>query len=165
MPVNCLSSRTRPLMDAVDSSNPATDRHRKTGHHEPPRDFRRLIELSRRAATSRDGVLIFDKEIRGFVLWVSPSDWKVSRYKYQSPTDHRSRRLGLGTFPSTTAEEARARALSAAAAVEDGRDPKGDDSDELQRRTMADAFPLYLAERRGKIAPRTMAEYERLWVV
>jgi integrase len=117
------------------------------------------------AATSQDGVLIFDKEIRGFVLRVYPSGRKVFLYKYQSPTDNRSRRLGLGTFPSTTAEEARARALSAAAAVEDGRDPKGDDSDELQRRTMADAFPLYLAERLGKIAPRTMAEYERLWAV
>ena len=133
-----------------------------------------LVKLTKRtvdtakasgAVGDRDGVFLWDSEVRGFGLRVYPSGRKVFLYQYEHPTENRTRRLALGAFPSVTAEDARARAIAAAGLVASGRDPKGDDSDELQRRTMTDAFPLYLAERLGKIAPRTMTEYERLWAV
>jgi integrase len=128
---------------------------------------KRTVEAAKATGTvdDRDGVFLWDSEVRGFALRVYPSGRKVFLYQYQSPTENRTRRLSLGAFPGVSAEDARARAIGAAGVVASGRDPKGDDTDELQRRTMADAFPLYLAERLGKIAPRTMAEYERLWAV
>ena len=118
------------------------------------------------AVGDRDGVFLWDSEVRGFALRVYRSGKKVFLYQYQHPTENRTRRLVLGAFPSVTAEDARARAIAAAGLVASGTDPKGDDTDELQRRSMADAFALYLAERRGKnVKPSTMAEYERVWRV
>jgi hypothetical protein len=139
-------------------------------------------------ASDRDGAFVWDSEVKGFGLRVYPSGKKVLLYQYTNPTENRTRRLVLGQFPAVTVEDARARAILAAGVVASGKDPKGEDSDELQRRTMADVFPLYLAERRAKmpdstaeqtaetttrrakktargkkIAPRTIAEYERVW--
>lgn len=114
-------------------------------------------------SAARDGTFVWDSEVRGFGVRVYGSGKKVFLYQYQSPAENRTRRLTLGAFPAVTAEDARARAIHAAGVVASGRDPKGDDTDALQQRTLAEAFPLYLAERRGKIAPRTMTEYERLW--
>lgn len=113
--------------------------------------------------TERDGVFLWDSEVRGLALRVYPSGRKLFLFQYRSPTDGRTRRLSLGAFPVVTAEAARARAIEAGGAVKGGKDPKGTDTDGLLRTTMAEAFPRYLAERRGKIAPRTLAEYERLW--
>jgi integrase len=116
-------------------------------------------------ADDRSGALVWDTLIPGFGVRVYPSGRRVFFYQYRTPTDNRTRRLVLGAFPTVAADDARARATHAAGQVASGQDPKGDDTDAMQQRTLADVFPLYLAERRGKLAARTLAEYQRLWTV
>ena len=106
---------------------------------------------------------VWDGEVRGFGLRVYTSGRRLFVFQYQMVTGV-TRRLALGEFPAITADHARTLAKAAASQVADGLDPQGDDLDALKGRTMAEVFPDYLAERRGKIAPRTLTEYERVWL-
>lgn len=113
-------------------------------------------------APAKSDRFVWDDEVRGFGLRVYPSGRRLFVYQYQMVTGV-TRRKTLGEFPAITVETARTLAKAAASQVADGRDPQGDDADSLQRRKLAEVFPDYINERRGKIAPRTLAEYERLW--
>lgn len=106
---------------------------------------------------------VWDSEVRGFGLRVYPSGRRLFVFQYVMRATGKTRRIVLGGYPAITADHARDLAQKAAAQVAEGRDPQGTDTDALQRRTLAEVFPEYLNERRGKIAPRTVAEYERLW--
>ncbi len=106
---------------------------------------------------------VWDAEVRGFGLRVYPSGRRLFVYQYVMRATGKTRRVVLGAYPAITADQARELAQRAAAQVAEGRDPQGADPDALQRRTLAEVFPEYLKERDGKIAPRTFAEYERLW--
>ncbi len=126
------------------------------------------IKLTKRAvdatkAPARGEVFVWDAEQRGFGLRVYASGRRVFVFQYQAPNTSATRRLALGTFPSITVDTARTLARRAATDVAEGRDPKGDDADGRGRQVLADVFPDYLKEREGKLAPRTHAEYERVW--
>lgn len=110
-----------------------------------------------------DGYFIWDSEVRGFGLRVYATGRKLFVFQYQSPSDARTRRLALGTFPGLTAEAARVMAQEAAGNVAKGADPKGEQTDGREKKTVANMFPDYLKERDGKVAERTSTEYLRLW--
>lgn len=106
---------------------------------------------------------LWDSEIRGFGLRLYATGTRTFLFQYRAPQAAGTRRIAIGEYPSITVEQARSVARSAAGQLADGKDPKGSDSDVLQRRTLGEVFPEYLAERLGKLAPRTAAEYERMW--
>lgn len=108
---------------------------------------------------------IWDSELRGFGLRLYATGRRTFCFQYRAPETAQTRRIAIGEFPSITVDQARTLARSAAGQLAEGRDPKGTDVDALQRRTLADVFPEYISERRGKLAPRTVAEYERMWSV
>jgi integrase len=84
-------------------------------------------------------------------------------YQYRTPEARRTRRMVLGGYPAITPDQARTLAQAAAGKLAAGADPQGDDTDALQRRTFADVFPEYLAERSAKVAARTAGEWTRVW--
>lgn len=103
---------------------------------------------------------VWDEEIRGFGVRVFSTGTRV--FVYQCRVDGRTVRLKLGVFPSVTVDEARRLAKQAAGTHASGqplRKPAGED----ERHTVAELFPTFLAERVGKLKPRTQVEYERLW--
>jgi integrase len=126
----------------------------------------KAVKLTKRTVDAtkapRSGeTFVWDAQVPGFGLRVYASGRRVFLYQYR--ISGRSRRMVLGGSPSITVDHARDLAIAAAAKVADGTDPQGNDSDALQDKTFADVFPEYLAERRGKLAARTVSEYERLW--
>ena len=122
---------------------------------------KRTVDATTAPATGE--TFVWDSEVRGFGLRVYATGRRLFVYQYQAPISGQTRRLSLGQFPAITADQARTLAQRAASQVADGRDPKGDDVDALQRRTIADVFPEYLTERRDKVATRTAEEWERVW--
>jgi integrase len=124
---------------------------------------KRTVEAAEVAPSVVDGRFFWDSEVRGFGLRVYPTGRKLFVFQYQSPGEQRTRRLTLGAFPALTAETARRMALDAAGSVAKGTDPKGGKTDGREKKTLADVFPDYLAEREGKVAERTSGEYQRLW--
>ncbi|MCC6245723.1 MAG: site-specific integrase [Gemmatimonadaceae bacterium] len=122
---------------------------------------KRTVDATKAPATGE--TFVWDSEVRGFGLRVYPSGRRLFVFQYVMRATGKSRRVVLGGYPAITADQARELAQRAAAQVAEGKDPKGDDTEGLQRRTMGEVFPNYLSERRGKIATRTYAEYERTW--
>ena len=122
---------------------------------------KRTVEASK--ASNAGDQFVWDNEVRGFGLRVYASGRKRFVYQYTSPLIGTARRKDLGGFPDITVEQARKLAKAAAEHVADGVDPQGEDADALANKTLAEAFPDYINERRGKIAPRTLTEYERTW--
>lgn len=120
---------------------------------------KRTVDATKAPATGE--TFVWDTQLPGFGLRVYASGRRIFVYQYRIAG--RSRRLVLGASPAITAEQARDLALSAAAKVANGTDPQGTDTDALARRTIAEVFPEYLAERAAKLAPRTAAEWERVW--
>lgn len=106
---------------------------------------------------------LWDAEVRGFGLRIYASGRRAFVFQYRAPDTRQSRRLAIGDFPAITVDQARALAQKAAGLIAQGVDPKADNFDALQRRTLAEVFPEYLNERIGKLAQRTSAEYLRLW--
>lgn len=106
---------------------------------------------------------VWDSEIRGFGLRLYASGRRLFLFQYQAPATDTTRRLALGEYPAITVDQARQLAQRASAQIADDRDPKGDDTDQLLRRTIAEVFPEYLAERSAKVAPRTAGEWTRVW--
>lgn len=122
---------------------------------------KRTVETAK-APTTGD-TFVWDSAVRGFGLRVYASGRRKFVYQYQAPGTGKTRRLALGEFPVITADHARDLAQRAASQIADANDPKRADDDTQQRRTMSEVFPDYLVERRGKIAPRTHTEYQRMW--
>ncbi|MGV3707382.1 MAG: integrase arm-type DNA-binding domain-containing protein [Gemmatimonas sp.] len=122
---------------------------------------KRVVESA--ALPTGEDRIVWDGEIRGFGVRVYASGRRLFVFQYREPMSGQSRRLTIGEFPTITVEQARSVAQRAAGQVAAGTDPKAGDDDTLHRRTFGEVFPEYLQERRGKIATRTMQEYERLW--
>lgn len=104
---------------------------------------------------------LWDSEIRGFGLRLYATGRRVFLYQYQTPDTGETRRLTLGTFPALTVDAARDLAKTAAGTVAHGTDPKREALPTDV--TIGTIFPDYLKERTGKVAERTLTEYERIW--
>jgi integrase len=103
---------------------------------------------------------VWDDDIRGFGVRVFSTGARV--FVYQCRVDGRTVRLKLGTYPSITVEEARKLAKQAAGAQAAGKPLRTKVSPD-EAHAVSARFPDFLDEIEGKLAPRTQAEYRRLW--
>jgi integrase len=107
-----------------------------------------MARLTKRIADAerpggRDRIL-FDDELPCFALRVKPSGARSWLVQYRN-AQGRSRKLTLGRYPATTAEEARRRALSTLAAVQGGADPAERKKAALREPTVTEFAAEYLA--------------------
>ncbi|MBI4183471.1 MAG: integrase arm-type DNA-binding domain-containing protein [Proteobacteria bacterium] len=111
------------------------------------------------APGARD-VLVFDTEIKGFGVKVTPKGRRV--YLLQYSRGNRSRRATIGRHGDITADQARIKAERLRGAVADGRDPAAERAAERAVPTMAEFAGRYLTEyARPQKKPRSIAEDER----
>jgi integrase len=103
----------------------------------------------------------WDDGMRGLVLRVSPSGVKSWTAVYTRQSDGKKRRLTLGTFPTLSLEQARARALGALKAISDGEDPAKAKQDRRSALTTQKLGERFIADY-AKGQKRTWAEDERI---
>lgn len=119
------------------------------------------------AVPDASDTFIWDSELKGFGLKVTPAGRRVFLFQYwtRPPLQRIRRRATIGTFPALTVEQAREAAKRLALRVANGEDPAGEAR--AARLSAKDATveaisAEFLAENTGKLKPRTRAEYERL---
>ena len=119
-----------------------------------------VIEAEAPPASGR--VALHDTGEAGLVLWTSSTGRKV----FQLYKKHNGRpvRIGLGTWPETTVEQARRRAREAKVKLAEGENPNDTLRQARQVMTFADLFSLYM-ERHAKPQKRSwradQCEYDR----
>jgi len=91
---------------------------------------------------------VWDSEIKGFGLKVSPTGVKSFAFQYRTP-EGRTRRATIGKYSETlTADQARRRAKEMRRTVEDGGDPLGEKQRKRASITVNKLLDLYLASAR-----------------
>jgi integrase len=113
------------------------------------------------APTTGDEFL-WDSEVSGFGVRIRASGRRVFVFKYREPETRTTKRLTLGSFPAVTVEGAREVAKAKAGDLAKGVNPKRQKVD-IRATTLDVLFPIYLAERVGKISESTHREYRRTW--
>src|SRR5580704_1812622 len=131
------------------------------------------IRLTKRTVDSakcgtRD-VFLWDADLKGFGLKITPKDRRVFIAQYWAPNLHLvRRRITIGVFGTLTVEQARTYASRLLGRVANGEDPAAEASH--GRRTAKEAIVAilsveYLDEVRAKMKSRTADEYTRLFKV
>lgn len=132
-----------------------------------------LTKLTKRAAdAAKPGaadVFLWDTELKGFGLKVTPKDHRVFLAQYWAPNLNRvRRRVTLGTYGTVTADQARVAAKELLGHVAAGKDPAAEKRD-ARRATVKETIAIisaeYMEEVGAKLKPRTADEYERLFRV
>ncbi len=112
-------------------------------------------------------VLVWDTELRGFGLKVTPKDRRVFVAQYWAPNVNRvRRRVTLGIYGVLTVDQARGAALRILGRVASGEDPAaeaGEKRSVVRDATFEAVSQDYLIEVQAKLKPRTADEYERLF--
>ena len=114
-------------------------------------------------------VFVWDAELKGFGLKITPKDKRVYIVQYWAPNRARlRRRVTLGAYNVLTVDQARDAATRLLGRVAGGEDPAADVS---QRKRAAREATVelvsveYLADAQAKLKPRTYSEYTRLFKV
>ena len=127
---------------------------------------KRTVEAVRSGA---DDVFVWDSELKGFGLKVTPKDRRVFLAQYWAPNLARvRRRVTLGTFGTITVDQGRAAAQRVLGRVANGEDPAADASEgkrTAKEATVALISAEYLDETSAKMKSRTSSEYTRLFNV
>lgn len=114
-------------------------------------------------------VFLWDAELKGFGLKVTPLNRRVFLAQYWAPNRHRvRRRVTLGVFGTLTVDQARDAAQRVLGRVANGEDPAADASEgrrSAKEATVAAVSAEYLDDTRPKVKPRTSNEYARLFKV
>jgi integrase len=106
---------------------------------------------------------ILDTEVQGFHVRVSRAGAKSYAFRYK--LNGRTRRLKLGDAAVLTADEARKLAIEARARFQRGEDPAQERKDARDAMTMNRFWEVYYTRHaEPKTRPRTLAEYERVWM-
>ena len=112
-------------------------------------------------------LFVWDRELKGFGLKVTPKNRRVFVAQYWAPNRHRVRRRAtLGAFGTLTVEQAREAAQRLLGRVANGEDPAADATEgrrAAKEATVAAVSVEYLEESQGKVKPRTATEYARLF--
>jgi integrase len=111
-------------------------------------------------------VFIWDSELSGFGLKVTPTGRKVFILQYRIPGYGRhasAKRMTLGEYGSLTPDEARKLAKRELGRVAQGFDPVADRASRKGAVTVKQLGEGYLEEVRIRRKPTTAAEYGRLW--
>lgn len=101
-----------------------------------------LVEHTRAPQTSQK--FIRDDELKGFALRVTASGAKS--FVWEGRVKGRTRRFTLGPYPALTVVAARHKALTAKAAVTDGRDPSAERRSQHRELTFAALAARYLTD-------------------
>ena len=116
-------------------------------------------------AGDRD-LFLWDVELRGFGLKVTPKDKRVFVAQYPAPGLHRvTRRATIGDYGKLTVDDARKKANALLARVENGEDPareKVEGRRAAKEETVAKLLKEYLEDGVGRRKPRTLEFYESL---
>jgi integrase len=137
----------------------------------------KMAHLTKRAVdaveASEKDVHVWDDEIGGFGMKVTPKGRKVFIYQYRFPAGRRgrTRRCTIGRLGDVTPDHARKRARVLAAAVADGRGPYEEELEHRQsaaaEMTMTKLARSWLngfraQVRAGERSARTLADYESI---
>jgi integrase len=125
---------------------------------------KRTVDAVRVAASD---VLVWDSELRGFGMKVTPQNRRVFVAQYWAPQLHRTRRrVTLGAYGALTVDDARAAAQRILGRVANGEDPAAELASgrrAARDETVATVAAVYLEEMALKLKPRTAAEYRRVF--
>ena len=114
-------------------------------------------------------VFLWDTDLKGFGLKVTPKDRRVFVAQYWAPNLQRvRRRVTLGTFGILTVDQARVAAQRLLGRVANGEDPAADASAgrrDAKEATVSLICAEYLDETHAKMKPRTAKEYARIFKV
>lgn len=126
---------------------------------------RRLTQqaVTRLGASDRDA-FVWDTELRGFAVKVTPTGRKVYVVQYRHGHGRRApdRRVTLARTDELTVEEARKLARATLATVVHGGDPAYDRREARDAETLGEVLPAFLDEVEAKKKPRTAYEWRRL---
>ncbi len=115
---------------------------------------------------SSDDLFLWDQDLTGFGLRVTPSGHKSYVVQYRIPGLGRRgfpKRIVLGEHGVLTPEEARRLARQQLGKVAHGADPAADRAARRAAATMKELGAVYLEDVRVRHKKRTATEYQRLW--
>ena len=106
----------------------------------------RLTDAMARKAlpAARGSAILWDAEVKGFCLRVSPGGGKSFMLDYRA--GGRQRRITIGSYPDWSVAAAREAAKAMKREVDLGRDPMGERHEERSAPTVADLWERYRLE-------------------
>jgi len=125
-----------------------------------------VIKLTKRAVDALEAPQtgerwVWDTEVRGLGLKVTPRGRKSFALKYRTPGNRITKKLRLGAFGALTLDQARDAARKALGRIAGGADPARDRATARGAPTVASALNTYLDEHAKRWKPRTVREYRR----
>lgn len=127
------------------------------------------VKITKRLAdqvkANRGRLYVFDTELTGFGLMVTPGGVKSFFVQYRTAGGRtgQKRRVALGRYGTLTVDGARTLARKTLAAVAHGADPAMDRNARKEAPTVATFGNEYLADVRTRRKETTAGEYVRLW--
>jgi integrase len=118
--------------------------------------------MARKALPAAHGsLLLWDAEVKGFCLRVSPGGGKSFMLDYRA--GGRQRRITLGSYPDWSVAAARETAKAMKREVDLGRDPMGERHEERAAPTVADLWERYRLEHLPTKAARSQKDETMTW--
>ena len=123
----------------------------------------RLTEIRARKelAPARGQTILWDTDVKGFALRVTPGGAKSFLLDYR--VEGRQRRLTIGSFPDWSVQAARTAAKKLKQEVDGGRDPMGQRHADRVAPTLQDVWERYEAEYLPRKAVRAQADERSMW--
>jgi integrase len=119
------------------------------------------IKVRKELTPARGQTLLWDTEVKGFALRVTPGGAKSFLLDYR--VGGRQRRITIGSFPDWSVQAARNAAKKLKQDVDAGRDPMGQRHDDRQAPTLWDVWERYQAEHLPRKAVRAQADERSMW--
>jgi integrase len=110
---------------------------------------------------ARGSALLWDSEVKGFCLRVSPGGGKSFMLDYRA--GGRQRRITIGSYPDWSVAAAREAAKAIKREVDLGRDPMAERHEERTATTVADLWERYRAEHLPTKAARSQKDETMMW--
>ena len=123
----------------------------------------RLTEIRARKelAPARGQTMLWDTDVKGFALRVTPGGAKSFLLDYR--VEGRQRRLTIGSFPDWSVQAARTAAKKLKQEVDGGRDPMGQRHADRVAPTLQDVWERYETEHLPRKAVRAQADERSMW--
>lgn len=120
------------------------------------------IRVRKELAPARGQTLLWDADVKGFALRVTPGGAKSFLLDYRA--DGRQRRLTIGSFPDWSVQAARTAAKKLKQEVDGGRDPMEERHADRVAPTLQDVWERYQAEHLLRKAIRAQADERSMWL-
>jgi integrase len=109
----------------------------------------------------RGQIMVWDGEVKGFALRVTPGGAKAFVLDYRA--EGRQRRITLGAYPDWSVQAARKTAKELKREVDHGRDPMGERHAERTAPTIEELWGRYQLEHLPRKAPRSQVDELIMW--